>query len=196
MTTSPITTPFHLDRNYRPITSERTESELPVEGTIPEVLNGRYLRNGPNPRPGAPSTHWFYGDGMIHGVELSAGRARWYRNRWVRTNTFTDGATLLRSDGSVDRAAGLANTNVIAHAVTMPFRWDDNYGARIGLRPRHQPDAHVAWHQIEPCYGFHVLNAYDSDDGVVIDALRYPELWRTGPDQFGGATLHRWTLPC
>src|SRR5207237_1091191 len=33
------------------------------------------------------------------------------------------------------------------------------------------------------------------DDGVVIDALRYPELWRTGPDQFGGATLHRWTLP-
>ena len=30
--------------------------------------------------------------------------------------------------------------------------------------------------------------------GVVIDAIRYLELWRTGPDQFGGATLHRWTL--
>ena len=98
MTASPITTPFHLDGNYRPVTTELTESELPVEGTIPEALNGRYLRNGPNPRPGAPSTHWFYGDGMIHGVELSAGHARWYRNRWVRTNTFTDGATLLRSD--------------------------------------------------------------------------------------------------
>src|SRR5205823_14800806 len=102
MTASPITTPFHLDGNYRPVTTELTESELPVEGTIPEVLDGRYLRNGPNPRPGAPSTHWFYGDGMIHGVELSAGRARSYRNRWVRTNTFTDRATLLRSDGSVD----------------------------------------------------------------------------------------------
>ena len=82
-----------------------------------------------------------------------------------------------------------------ALAGTMPFRWDDNYGARIGLLPRNQPDAHVTWHDIEPCYVFHVLNAYDSDDGVVIDALRYPELWRTGPDQFGGATLHRWTLP-
>jgi carotenoid cleavage dioxygenase len=76
----------------------------------------------------------------------------------------------------------------------MPFRWDDNYGARIGLLPRDNLDANVTWYEIEPCYVFHVLNAYDSDDGVVIDALRYSEIWRDGPDQFGAATLHRWTL--
>ncbi|NKR47653.1 hypothetical protein GS506_29205, partial [Rhodococcus hoagii] len=26
-----------------------TEFDLPVRGTIPECLDGRYLRNGPNP---------------------------------------------------------------------------------------------------------------------------------------------------
>jgi carotenoid cleavage dioxygenase len=81
-----------------------------------------------------------------------------------------------------------------ALAGTMPFRWDETYGARIGLLPRNRPDANVAWHAIEPCYVFHALNAYDNDDGVVIDALRYPELWRDGPEIFGGATLHRWML--
>jgi carotenoid cleavage dioxygenase len=81
-----------------------------------------------------------------------------------------------------------------ALAGTMPFRWDDTYGARIGLLPRSQPDGRITWHEIEPCYVFHVFNAYDSDDGIVIDALRYAELWRTGPEQFGGANLHRWTL--
>src|ERR1041385_5158042 len=103
------TTSFHLDGNYAPVTSEVTVCDLPVRGTVPDTLNGRYLRNGPNPRSGVASSHWFYGDGMIHGVELGDGRARWYRNRWVRTHTFTRNASLLRPDLSIDRTAGVAN---------------------------------------------------------------------------------------
>ena len=59
--------------------------KLEVTGHLPEQLSGAYLRNGSNPQF-APlgAYHWFDGDGMVHGVYLEGGRAR-YRNRWVET---------------------------------------------------------------------------------------------------------------
>jgi 8'-apo-carotenoid 13,14-cleaving dioxygenase len=59
---------------------------LRVTGTIPAALNGRYLRNGPNPAlpPDPASYHWFLGAGMVHGLAIKDGRASWYRARWVR----------------------------------------------------------------------------------------------------------------
>ena len=47
-------------------------------------------RNGSNAR-NADSPHFFLGDGMLHAVRLQAGRALWYRNRWVRTTPFERG---------------------------------------------------------------------------------------------------------
>ncbi|MFD2353308.1 carotenoid oxygenase family protein [Nonomuraea ferruginea] len=57
-----------------------------MTGRIPAELNGRYLRNGPNPLSldDPSASHLFLGEGMIHGVRLRDGRAEWYRNRWVR----------------------------------------------------------------------------------------------------------------
>src|SRR5579864_7636325 len=77
----------YLVGNYAPVADEVTATELPVTGSLPEALCGRYLRNGPNPlAPPEPSTyHWFTGDGMVHGVRIRDGRAEWYRNRWVRS---------------------------------------------------------------------------------------------------------------
>ncbi len=48
-----------------------------MTGHIPEHLDGRYLRIGPNPIAEVdPATyHWFSGDGMVHGVRLRNGRA-------------------------------------------------------------------------------------------------------------------------
>jgi hypothetical protein len=83
-TESPV--PFFRVGNYAPVPDELTTFDLPVEGAIPRELNGWYLKNGPNPRHETP--HWFTGDGMIHGVRLENGRAAWYRNRWVRTESF------------------------------------------------------------------------------------------------------------
>jgi carotenoid cleavage dioxygenase len=95
------TTNRYLEGVYAPVTEEVTVTELDVTGTIPEHLDGRYLRNGPNPRQADPATyHWFTGDGMVHGIRLRGGRAEWYRNRYVRAE-----------DG-----AGGPNTNVIGHA--------------------------------------------------------------------------------
>jgi carotenoid cleavage dioxygenase len=110
--------PFHLKGNFAPITEETSAFNLEVEGALPPELRGLYLRNGPNPRSGT-SRHWFLGDGMVHGVALADGKARWYRNRWVRTRPYLEGdesAVLVGPDGSVDRTVAKANTNVVGHA--------------------------------------------------------------------------------
>ena len=77
----------YLEGNYAPVRREQTITELAVTGTIPDHLDGRYLRNGPNPIAEIdPATyHWFTGDGMVHGMRMRDGKAQWYRNRWVRT---------------------------------------------------------------------------------------------------------------
>jgi carotenoid cleavage dioxygenase-like enzyme len=80
-----------------------------------------------------------------------------------------------------------------ARAGTMPFRWSDTYGARVGVMDR-IGNGSVRWFDIEPCYIFHVLNAFDRADGIVLDAVRYPELWRDEADSFGHPTLHRYSL--
>ena len=89
---------FFQKDNYAPVADELTEFDLPVEGTIPAELDGWYLRNGPNPRQA--TGHWFTGDGMIHGIRIENGRAAWYRNRWVRTDSFDDDFSLYNADGT------------------------------------------------------------------------------------------------
>ncbi|MFG1928649.1 carotenoid oxygenase family protein [Cryptosporangium sp. NPDC048952] len=108
-----VTKPYVSD-HYTPVPDEITAFDLPVRGALPPELHGRYLRNGHNPKPGITPTHWFKGSGMLHGVELAGGRARWYRNRWVRTPAL-DGAPLMREDGSLDLTASVAGTHVIEH---------------------------------------------------------------------------------
>ncbi|OBG18623.1 9-cis-epoxycarotenoid dioxygenase [Mycolicibacterium celeriflavum] len=297
---------FFRRGNYAPVADELTEYDLPVHGAIPPELDGWYLRNGPNPRQA--TAHWFTGDGMIHGVRIEGGRAKWYRNRWVRTDSFISEFPLYNADGTRNLRASVANTHVVNHAgrtlalvesslpyeitneletlgaydfggklvdsmtahpkicpttgelhffgygnifaphVTyhradatgeltvnrpldvpaltmmhdfaltasyvvfmdlpivfdldiamkaesdMPYRWDDDYGARLGLLRRDDPFGEVRWFEIDPCYVFHVANAYDSEDSVVLQAVRYPELWRgTGGFEADGV-LWSWTI--
>ncbi|TCK19904.1 carotenoid oxygenase family protein [Pseudonocardia endophytica] len=98
-----------------PVPDEIDAHDLTVHGSLPPELSGRFLRNGPNPRPGEPASHWFTGHGMVHGIRLRDGRAEWYRNRWVRTRAL-DGERMVGEDGTVDRRVGTANTHVLAHA--------------------------------------------------------------------------------
>ena len=75
----------YLEGNFAPITEEVTATDLQVEGELPQELNGRYLRNGPNPidLTSRSNHHWFIGSGMVHGIRLRDGKAEWYRNRYV-----------------------------------------------------------------------------------------------------------------
>ena len=76
----------YLEGEFAPVQEEFTLTDLPVTGTIPDYLDGRYLRNGPNPIGELDPAlyHWFVGDGMVHGIRIRDGKAEWYRNRWVR----------------------------------------------------------------------------------------------------------------
>ncbi len=304
----PDTGQFFKTGNYAPVPDELTEFDLPVDGAIPPDLDGWYLRNGPNPR--RDNAHWFTGDGMIHGVRIENGRAAWYRNRWVQTDSFKKDFPLYNADGTRNLHASVANTHVVNHAgktlalvesslpyeisndletigaydfggklvdsmtahpkicpltgemhffgygsiftpyVTyhrvdasgelvinrpvdvpaqtmmhdfaltaghviftdlpivfnldialrgegdMPYRWDDAYGARLGVLRRDDPFGEIRWFDIDPCYVFHVANSYDSADGnsIVLQAVRYPELWRDGGDFQADGVLWSWTL--
>lgn len=305
--------PF-LEGNLAPVTEEVTVFNLDVTGTLPPELDGRYLRNGPNPigDVNRAKYHWFTGHGMVHGLRIRGGQAEWYRNRWVRNNEV---ATLLGesqplSDWPADHQQFAANTNVIGHngqtfaiveagappvelsydletvrvsnlggslphaysahpkrdpltgelhvmtyfwgwgnqvqylvvgtdgrvrrhvdiptaggpmihdiaftqkyilvfdlptvfnidaamsGASLPYHWDHNYQARIGLLPREGNGEDVKWIDIEPCYIFHPMNAYDDGDEVVLDAARHEKMFdreRRGPSE-GPPTLDRWRL--
>ncbi len=96
--------PFVRDCYSVPVHDEITAHDLPIAGALPSQLTGIYLRNGPNPRPGSPYP-FIAGDGMVHGIRLEAGQARWYRNRCVKT----------RRDAGI-RGGRSSNTHVFAHA--------------------------------------------------------------------------------
>ena len=272
---------------FRPVSEEISAGPLTVQGSIPADLNGRWLRNGPNPLSGGfvgnDTFSWFLGDGMVHGIHLEDGQALSYRNRWVRT------ATIAKEQGQNVEAGTPANTNIIrlgdqllalceggvphqmtenlatvgsqdfggalpgghmtAHpkfdaatgetiafdydwkqpygrhfifdsagtithstdiplagpsmmhdfAVTasrsifldlpivfdlqmamggrtVPYRWTPEYRSRLGVLPRHGNGAAIRWFDIEPCFIFHTMNAYDDGDSVVLDAVRYKRL--------------------
>jgi carotenoid cleavage dioxygenase len=101
--------------SYAPVTEEVEAFDLRVVGALPDGLNGTYVRNGANPKHG-PTSHWFAGDGMLHGLRVSDGRAEWYRNRWVRTKALDGVNRMDMSTGTFDRTVGLANTHVVRHA--------------------------------------------------------------------------------
>lgn len=108
----------YLEGAFAPLHDEYTLTDLTVTGTIPDYLDGRYLRNGPNPigEIDPELYHWFLGDGMVHGIRLRDGKAEWYRNRWVR-GPFTAAELGEGTPAGHGSPFGIgANTNVLGHA--------------------------------------------------------------------------------
>ncbi len=305
---------LYLSGNYAPVTEEVTAVDLPVEGQLPVELNGRYLRNGPNPVGEVdPSTHhWFMGDGMVHGIRLREGRAEWYRNRYVGSSDLSKhrgrpdiagpnwnnsghgpntnvggfaGTTwamveaggcpveltyeletvgrndfngtlpgaftahpkvdpdsgemhamvyawgewldhvqyvVVGPDGKVSRTVDIPLPGMtmlhdmsltgrfavvydqpctvdldLAFAGRFPFRWNPDYGNRVGLLARDGGADDIVWIDVPLGYSFHPLNSYDAEDGkVVIDLCVYDKMFDQdllGPFE-GMARLERWEL--
>lgn len=74
-------------------------------------------------------------------------------------------------------------------------------GARVGVMPRSGKGGEVKWFTVSSCYVFHVLNAYDDGDEVVLLACRMPSFPTeiTPPEKLSekemkesGAILYRW----
>ena len=107
-----------LQGPFAPADEEITAFDLPVTGSLPAELSGRYLRNGPNPLGlDDPDYHWFLGAGMVHGVRLRDGKAEWYRNRWVRSKAVAAQHHEEWPAGPVHENMDFAaNTHIIGHA--------------------------------------------------------------------------------
>ena len=302
----------YLDGLYAPVLEEVTAFDLEVTGHLPPELDGRYLRNGPNPVGpiDVANHHWFVGDGMVHGLRLRDGRAEWYRNRWVRSSAVAGYLGEPAAPGEHPDQRSVANTNVIGHAGrtfaiveaggrpaeltdeldticftdldgtlahgftahpkrhpstgdlhaanywwmrpevidytvvgadgrvrhqvdipvpgnpmvhdcsitetsmvlydlpctfdlelamagrTLPYAWDPGYGARLGVLPLAGTADQVQWFEIEPCYVFHPINAFDDGSRVVIDVVRHPSMFATdlqGPNE-GPPAIWRYVL--
>lgn len=87
-TVSPIKTGVELA--FTSLNSEVEIDDLPVEGEIPQWLNGSLFRNGPAKfEIGQVSyNHWFDGLAMVHRYAFRDGRIA-YRNRFLRTSPYT-----------------------------------------------------------------------------------------------------------
>lgn len=129
----------YLMNGYEPVEGEIEAFNLAVTGSIPADLDGRFLRNGPNPITAQGSRHHlFQGEAMVHGVRIRDGRAEWYRNRWVRQ------AAVIRQLHEPPRKAMVyggmdvpVNTHVVSHAGrtlalveigTLPYELDGDLG--------------------------------------------------------------------
>ena len=74
-----------------------------------------------------------------------------------------------------------------------PFRWNPAHPARVGLLPREGGD--VVWCAIDPCFVFHVANAYDDGNRVVLDVIAYPHMFTSGGSGLDAlGMLERWTI--
>lgn len=145
--------PWHLQGNFAPVEHELDVAELQVEGEIPIEIDGQYMRNGFNPVTGW-SDHWFFGNGMVHAVDLRDGRAS-YRNRYVQTPALEQGGAM-----SMSPADSPANTNVVRHAGRI-FVLEEAHGA----------------YEID--HGLHTLGMEDWDGGVVGAFTAHPKLCPT-----------------
>ena len=118
---------------WRPNFVEYDATDLDVvEGRRPEGLDGVYLRNTENPvMPSLGRYHPFDGDGMLHAIRFSGGKAA-YRNRFVRTRGLAaelaageplyagiiEAPALSKGDGwgARGRMKDASSTDVVVHA--------------------------------------------------------------------------------
>jgi carotenoid cleavage oxygenase len=86
------------------------------------------------------------------------------------------------------------------HSDRVPYAWNTDYPARVGVMPREGGNRDVRWFDIEPCYVYHPLNAYtemrDGAEVLVLDVVRHGRMFdrdRRGPGE-SLPTLDRWTI--
>lgn len=105
--------PYWQQGGFSSVTKESTFEHLEVVGALPPSLSGLYVRNGSNPEHNDAS-HWFFGSGMLHGLRLDAGKASWYRNRYVRTPLLgTTGG--IGAKGAPTGPNSMSNVSLIHH---------------------------------------------------------------------------------
>jgi carotenoid cleavage dioxygenase len=84
----------------------------------------------------------------------------------------------------------------------IPMAWEPERGAHFGVMPRDGNAADVTWHNMDPRWSFHMVNAWDEGDTIKVDvcasnATRFaPKLDGTMASADDGLSpvLRRWTI--
>lgn len=77
----------------------------------------------------------------------------------------------------------------------MPFKFDAEAGARIGVMPRNGTDKDVRWFAIDPCYVFHTVNAYETGQSIVMHVSKMVSAFGADSNDYSNvARLWRWTI--
>ena len=79
---------------------------------------------------------------------------------------------------------------------SFPYTWNAQSPARVGLLPRSGNVAELRWFEAPACFVFHIMNAFDRDNTVVLDVVRHSHTFdqdRRGPSE-AVPRLVRWTI--
>jgi len=78
----------------------------------------------------------------------------------------------------------------------VPYAWNESHGARLGVLPRNGGDGDVLWMDIDPCYVFHPLNAYEAGRSIIVDVIRHDRVFDRDPlrPSESAPSLWRWTI--
>ncbi|HUO49003.1 MAG TPA: carotenoid oxygenase family protein, partial [Acidimicrobiales bacterium] len=144
----------------------------------------------------AVSYYWGWGDKVRYSVLGTDGLVR------TAVDVEVGGAVSIHDMSITQRFALIYDLPVVFDldiamgGAGFPYRWDADYPARVGLLERSAPTGPVSWFEVEPCYVFHPVNAYDDGEDVVVDVVRHARMFdshRLGPDE-GPPTLDRWRI--
>lgn len=92
---------------------------------------------------------------------------------------------------------------VVAATMSGESMWQPQHGARIGVMPRHGDGTDVRWFDIDPCFVFHFLNAWEDGDVITAYGCRMPGIdldFESRTDDIGGLAaatgigLTKWTI--
>ena len=77
----------------------------------------------------------------------------------------------------------------------LPFRFDRDAGARLGVMPRDGSNSDVVWYEIDPCYVFHPVNSHEEGDNLVLHVARLESAFGESADDYSASgCLWRWTI--
>jgi len=77
-----------------------------------------------------------------------------------------------------------------------PVRWEPDAGLRIGVLPRHGSAGDIKWLVAPPCFFFHVANAYEEGEEIVLRACRMTASSIVGSDvALSGVPKHEVDVP-
>jgi carotenoid cleavage oxygenase len=86
---------------------------------------------------------------------------------------------------------------ILRDGYSMPYRWDADHPARVGVMRRDGDGSDLRWITIPACYVYHVFNAYDDGERIVIDLVEHERTFmssRVGPEDEVPPRAVRWIL--